>query len=154
MSIDTADPFATSATSEDPFATPSTEFVEVADLDGRLLVIFPHRVEQAVGKSDGKPYDKIIADVIVVDGPTTDKITEVPFVVEDMHFSAKMIVGQLRPYVGKNRPVLGRVNSKPSSFNKQVKAYGLGDPEQADKAKALPALREYEANKAQAAYAN
>lgn len=137
------DPFA--STSEDPFATPSAEFVEVADLDGRLVICFPKRIEQATGKSDGKPYDKVIADVVIVDGATTDKITETPFTVEEMHFSAKMIVGQLRTFVGKGRPVLGRVNSKPSSFNKSVRAYGLGEPTQADKAKALPALRAYEA---------
>jgi hypothetical protein len=155
MSVDTTDPFATGTTSEDdPFATPTTEFVEIADLDGRLIVVLPDRIEQANGKSDGKPYDKVIGDVIVVDGPTTDKITELPFVVEDMHLSSKMVVGQLRPKVGKGVPVLARVNSKPSSFNRQVKAYGLGDPTDADRGKALPAYRQYMADKASATFQN
>lgn len=144
------DPFA--STTDDPFATPSTEFVTIDDVDGRLIVAIPLRMEQKAGKSDGKPYDVIVADVIVVDGPTTDKIPAVPFTIPEMHLSAGMVVGQLRQYVGKGRPVLGRVNSKPSRINKALKAYALSDPDQADKGKALPVYRAYQSEQANSTF--
>jgi len=147
------DPFATANTSDDPFATPTADFTVIDDLDGRLVAIVGLRMEKGRGKSDGKEYDKVIADVIVIDGPTTDKIPSLPHTVSEMHLSAGMVVGQIRQYVGKGTPVLARVNSKPSSFNRSVKAFGLSDPTDQDKGKALPAYRAYVAAKANDTFA-
>jgi len=147
------DPFATTNTSDDPFATPTTDFTVIDDLDGRLVAIVGLRMAVGVSKQSGKEYDKVIADVIVIDGPTTDKIPSLPYTISEMHLMAGMVVGQIRQYVGKGTPVLGRVNSKPSSYNRSVKAFGLGDPTDQDKGKALPAYRAYVAAKANDAFA-
>lgn len=140
------DPFAGADPDEDEFATPDRNFLAVDDLDGRLVIIFPHSIaEVASTKPNGKPYDRVTADVVVVDGTVTDKLDQVPFLAENMYLSAGSLVGAVRKHVGKGKPVLGRVDSRPSSYNKQVKAYGLADPTDADKKAASPALAKYRA---------
>jgi len=139
------DPFAGADEDED-FASPDKNFLGVDDLDGRLVIIFPHAIaEVASTKPGGKPYDRVTADVVVVDGAPTDKLTSLPHLATDMYLSASALVGAVRKHVGKGKPVLGRVDSRPSSYNKQVKAYGLADPTDADKAAARPALAKYRA---------
>lgn len=140
-----ADPFATGPDEADEFDTPQTEFVEIADLDGRLVLVLPHRLEQATSRTNGDKYDRIVADVIVLDGPTTEKITEVPGTVKDMFLSSTGVVSRTRRNVGSGRPVLGRVDSRPSTANKRVLAYGLADPSDADKVLARPAWAAYKA---------
>jgi hypothetical protein len=145
VSSDIQDPFA-GADEADEFDTPQMEFVTIHDLKDRLCVINAKRVE--VGKSKDKDkddYEFVVADVIIVDGPTTDLITHLPFVAENMHLNAKAIVGQIKDRAGRNRPFLCRVDAAPSSYNKQVMAYGVRKHEvtDADKAAALPAWRKY-----------
>jgi len=141
---DIEDPFA-GADEADEFDTPQTEYVTIHELKDRLCVINPKRVETGKGKQDQEPYDFIVADVIIVDGPTTDLITSLPFVAENMHINAKAIVSQLKDRAGKNRPFLCRVDAAPSSFNKQVMAYGVKKHEitDADKAAAIGPWRKY-----------
>ena len=142
---DIEDPFAGANPDDDEFATPVRNFLSIEDLDGRLVIAFPHSIDTLTSPKNGKDYQRIIADVVVVDGKTTDKLPKLPHLATDMHLSATGVVASLRAMVGKGRPVLGRVDSRPSSFNKNVPAYGLADPTDADKAAARPALAQYRA---------
>ena len=144
MTEQIADPFA-GADESDDFDTPQTEYVTIHDLKDRLCVINAKRLEQGKGKQDGEPYDYIVADVVIVDGQTTDLIKALPFVAENMHINAKGLITQLRDRVGRNRAFLCRIDAAPSSFNRQVMAYGVRKHEvtDADKALALPAWRKY-----------
>lgn len=130
------------ATEPDLFDAATTTYVEIGDVDGRLICVFGHRIAQANGKN-GDPYDYVEADVLVLDGPVTEKIDQVPTLIEGMRLSAAKVVDQLRTAVRKGRPVLGRVNSKPSQFNKHVPAYGLAEPTDADKALARPVVADH-----------
>ena len=138
---------------EDPFAgvdedfdNPDRDFLEIDDLDGRLVIVFPlsSSLEKST-KPNGKDFTRVVADVVIVDGPTTAKIPHLPFLAKDFYLSAGAVVGAVKSKVGTGRPVLGRVDSRPSSYNKQVKAYGLADAEDKDKDKARPALAKYRA---------
>lgn len=141
-----ADPFAQGATvDDDEFATPVREFLGIEDLDGRLVIVFPESIGTLVSLKSGKEYDRIIADVVIVDGPVTSKIPSLPHLAAGMHLSATGVVSATRAYVGKGKPVLGRVDSRPSSFNKNVPAYGIADPTDQDKRTARPALAQYRA---------
>ena len=114
------------AQSEDLFEDVVADYVTVEDLEGRHIVVFPDRIETVEStKPNGKPYDRIVADVIVLDGPVTDKITEVPFTVTEMYLSATNLVARLRASVRDRKVRLGYVDSVPSSYNKSVKAFGL-----------------------------
>jgi hypothetical protein len=141
----TASPFAQTAnpTTDDlEFTDPGTDFLEIRDLDGRLVCVYPKEIRREDSKTQaGKQYDKVIADVIVLDGPTTDKIEQVPMFVPDMHLSAGAVVGAVRGNVRTGKPVLGRIDSRPSRMNRDVKAYGLQAVDAATKAQAAPIVR-------------
>ncbi len=145
MSTDIEDPFAGASPDDDEFATPGSGFVDIHELKDRLCIFVPLRTETETSKQNGKPYTRIVADVIVLDGPTTELMPELPHLIEEFFVSSKLMVGQMRRLVGKGRPMLGRVNGKPSSYNKQVLAYGIGDPEESDKVLASPAWHKYRA---------
>ena len=142
---DIDDPFAGADETGDEFATPSSGFVDIHELKDRLCIFVPLRAEAGTSKQDGKDYTRIVADVIVLDGEPTDLMPSIPHLVPEFFVSSKMMVGQLRRLVGKGKPMLGRVNGKPSTFNKQVLAYAIGDPEDADKATAYAAWAKYRA---------
>ena len=137
----TADPFAQTTGDLDlDFSDPTTEYTTIDDIDGRLVCIFPKEIRTQVG-NDGNPYDKVVADVIVLDGPVTDKVTEVPMFIADMHLSAGAVVGAIRGNVRTGKPVLCRVDSRPSTKNKRVLAYGLQKVAQDVKESAAPVVR-------------
>ena len=124
------------------FEDPTTEFVTIEDIDGRTVAVFGKEIRRDKGKSDGKEYDKVIADVIVLDGPVTDKITEVPMLIPDMHLSAGAVVGAVRGTVRTGKPVMGKVDSRPSQYNKKVMAYGLQKVDAEVKNRYAPAVRQ------------
>jgi hypothetical protein len=145
MTSDIEDPFAGADETDDEFDTPQMEFVTIHDLKDRLCIINAKRMEVGKSKQGGEEYEFVVADVIIVDGETTDLIDRLPFVAENMHINAKALVSQLRDRVGRNRPYLCRIDAAPSSFNRQVMAYGVRKHEitDADKAAAMPAWRKY-----------
>src|SRR3990172_1116959 len=118
------DPFADSEAldGDDPFDSASSAFVQPEVLDGRLILIMPKRLESKKGKN-GDPYDAIFGDVVVLSGQPADKIDAVPTVLEDVMWSSGFVVSQLRPKLARKRPVLGVLNSRPSTYNRQVRAY-------------------------------
>jgi hypothetical protein len=136
---------APAASSDDLFEDVVADYVTVDDLEDRHIVVIPDRIESATGKN-GDPYDRIVADVIVLDGPVTDKITEIPFTVTEMYLSAKNVVGRLRASVRDHKVRLGFIDSVPSSFNKNVKAFGIqpvGTDQTEIRAKANAAVTAY-----------
>lgn len=130
-------------TSPDPFDSARSAFTTIDDIDGRLCIFVPRTEAQAKG-NDGTPYQHITGDVIVIDGEATEQLPgPFPYVVDDMRVSSEFCVNQLRPALRKGRMLLGTVNSQPSKFNKNVKAYSIGTPTEADSLKARPAAQAY-----------
>jgi hypothetical protein len=120
------------ANDEELFDDAKSEFLGMEDVDGRLLLIWATGVRRdLIGKSGGK-YDAVEARYVILDGKTTERIDQVPMTVDDGLFSAGTVVAKLKNRVGK-KPILGRVDSRPSSFNKNVPAYGLADPTEEDR---------------------
>lgn len=114
------------AQTEDLFEDVQAEYVTIDDLEGRHIVVLPENLETVEStKPNGKPYPRITATVLVLDGDVTDKITEIPFTIGDMYLSAANVVARLRAAVKDRRPRLGYVDSVPSSYNKAVKAFGF-----------------------------
>lgn len=85
-----------------------SSFVRIDDLIGRNLIVIPISLDKDVpGKDFGngkppKPYDRITADVIVLDGrKIADKnVTTFPHTVEGLWITAWNLVAELRRSVG------------------------------------------------------
>lgn len=105
-----------------------SEFVRVADLDGRNVVIFPIKLDKAKGDD---PYPFLVCDVIVLDGPATELMEEIPYVVRKSQLtSAPMIRNGERMIEKANRanlahpnPYAGKINSRKGQ--KGGRAYGI-----------------------------
>jgi hypothetical protein len=138
MADATQDPF------EDEFDNATSEYITTDELDGRLVLIWSTGIRTGLQGASGL-YDATEAKYVILDGETTEKIDVVPKLVDDGLFSAGAIHSKLKNRVN-GRPVLGRVDSRPSQRNKNVKAYGLADPTDADKAIARAWLKAHPQN--------
>lgn len=119
----------------DPFSEAQSSFITLDDClvdvntgkvanvgeQGRLLLIEPISIETRQSTLPGqtdKAYDSITANVVILDGPVTEKIEEVPFKVEGMFLSGAVIVGQLKSKLPDKKPstkyALGRVGKQPA----------------------------------------
>lgn len=104
------------------------DFVRIADIDGRNILVFPTAVKESKGDD---PYPFLLADVIVLDGQPTELMPEIPAVVTKMQLtSAPMIRNGERVLEKANRlnkpyaaPFAGKVNSRKGQ--KGGKAYGI-----------------------------
>lgn len=110
---------------------------------GRLVAIWA--LKNGTGKGTNGLYAYTETITLALDnGPNGDQVNEMvpaaPFRV-DMRHSTGFIQGKLKGRVdGKNtagvrlkyRPLIGRVNTQASSNNKNVPAYGLSEPTDAD----------------------
>ncbi len=125
----------------DPFDEPTTDFTTLDDLLDRLVLVVPQSISEHESKQQaGKTYERITADVIVLDGPVTDKVDEVPGTLTDMFISGKFLVGQLRGALKKpNGMVLGRLTQSKAHRN----AWQLTAATEADKELARPAAKKY-----------
>lgn len=142
MSVtDYDDPFAGADADEDEFATPKTEFLGLADLEGRLLVIDVLSVETAKGV-DGD-YEFAKCNVVVVDGPTLELLPQVPGVVRGMHINAKGVLPQIEGYAGTGKPFLCRPDVIENKRRQRVAGVRKHEITDADKALARPAWRAY-----------
>jgi len=101
-----------------------SEYVRIADIDGRDVVVFPSEIGQAKG-DDGKPYTFLKADVIVLNGPATELMDEIPYVVSGMRLTSSPLVnnGERMLKKGKDKPFAGKINSQKGKFGN--KAYGV-----------------------------
>jgi hypothetical protein len=111
---------------DDIFDTATSVYLDMDDLDGRLLLIWALGAKEMQGTNG--PYTAIEARYVVLDGePIEVKAPAIPHLVTDGMFSAGQFVTKLKHRVH-GRPLLGRVDSRPSQQNKKVLAYGLREP--------------------------
>lgn len=131
----------------DPFSDARSGFVKLDDLLGRLLLIVPKSVETRPSRMPGAPagatYESITADVIVLDGPVTELVEEVPMTIEGTFISGGVIVPQLKPKIASQGMVLGRLGQQPSQTKQFGPAWVLQPPTDADKVLARPAANTY-----------
>jgi hypothetical protein len=117
--------------STDVFDTATSVYLDMDDLDGRLLLIWALGIKKDLPGTNGT-YDAIEARYVVLDGDPIDvKAPSIPHLVTDGQFSAGQFVAKLKHRV-QGRPLLGRADSRPSQQNKKVLAYGLKEPTQED----------------------
>jgi hypothetical protein len=121
----------------DVFDNPgTTTALDLKELNGRLLLLKPTRVEIGVSTTLG-PKDVTVADVHTLDGPS-------PEVFGEAFVWPKVLQAQLRSTVGTGRYVLGRLGqgvAKPG----QSAPWVLSDPTDAERESArkyLAALAE------------
>lgn len=134
----------------DPFADASAAFVKPEHLVDRLLLVIPQSVESrpsTLPGSQGKMYESVTTDVIILDGEVTDLIDEVPMTVENIFFSGQVVVGQLKPKVKDHTMVLGRLGKQPSKTKGFGDAWVLNPPTEDDKKVARPAANDYLASR-------
>lgn len=130
----------------DPFSDARSGFVKLDDLEGRLILVVPQAIQERASTlpgQQGKTYEQITGDVIVLDGPVTDMIEEVPMTLEGIAISGQVITAQLKPKVKTNGMVLGRLGKQPSQTKGFGPAWVLNAPEEADKVIARPAATAY-----------
>lgn len=136
-------------TQPDPFDDARPGFVRLDDLLGRLIAVIPQSIEEresTLPKSQGKKYESITADVIVLDGKPTDMVEAVPVVLEGIFFSGSVVVNQLKPKLRKQpheRMVLGRLGQQPARTKGFGDAWVLEAPTDKDKEIARGPAREY-----------
>lgn len=110
---------------DDDFDDPKTEYASVEHLDGRVVMFYVKRIDSNIMGNNGKPYDRVVCDVVVLNGDVTELVPEVPGIIENMFVSNVSIVPRIRGGLKTDRPLLGYVDSQPSKQNKKVLAYGF-----------------------------
>jgi hypothetical protein len=80
----------------------SGDKLEIEQLHGRLLLIYPKEVKVSVATSFG-PKDPLVADIVVLDGPNAGEE------LRDAFIFPGVMIGQLKGYIGNPNPALGRV---------------------------------------------
>lgn len=136
--------------SNDPFSDARPGFIRLDDVVGRLILVNPKEIVTKKSNLKGKgddTYDVVIGDAIVLDGELTEEIEELPAVVEDMHLSGSVLVGQLRAKVNKPAEQGGMVLGRVAKQKSQTKGFGdawvLQSPTEDDKVLARPAAARY-----------
>jgi hypothetical protein len=146
--------------SEDPWdsAPAGGDYTSADDLGegapNRLCLIYPKSVGQ--GKGNNGAYDYVQTVVLPIDGPTSEKVPAVGVDAAtnpiEMRFNGTIAVGSLKKQIaankqaGKIRPILCRLDGKPSTQNKKVTVWAFnGAVSDADKALARPVYDAYEA---------
>jgi hypothetical protein len=109
MPANTVNPFAdpdTEAPAREAAERPST-FITTQDLIGRHVIIVPKSIEWKQGDRD--KYESVTADVIVLDGRRTEKITSLPHIERNKFLGGWALVAELRRYVpGSGDPEAGK----------------------------------------------
>jgi hypothetical protein len=135
----------------DPFADPDTaaagsgDFLTNEELIGRHLIVIPKVIERIKGEGtwpDGREktdFDRITADIIVLDGRKNPKIAAFPHLERAKYISAGSIVKELKAFFpGSGDPDReGKVCV--GYFGMKGKAYSL---DEAPDVKAAPATRQ------------
>jgi hypothetical protein len=93
----------------DLFVLEEGEEPEAGD-EGRLLLIKPLSTGERESKS-GDPYTYVECDIVILDGPPTDMIPEIPQVIEGFQFAGVQLVQLLTPKIRTGRSVLGRIGA-------------------------------------------
>lgn len=77
--------------------------IDMKSLIGRLLLVYPKRIELGVQTQGFGPKDPLVADVVVLDGPTAGEQLHEAFIFPGA------LIGQLKHLIGNPNPVLGRL---------------------------------------------
>jgi hypothetical protein len=77
--------------------------IDMKALVGRLLLVYPKRIELGVQTQGFGPKDPLVADVVVLDGPTAGEELHEAFIFPGA------LIGQLKHLIGNPNPVLGRL---------------------------------------------
>lgn len=127
----------------DPFDDAREGYVTMDDLQDRLLLVYPTGVtgqrESNIPGSQGKMYDWIETDCVVLDGEPSDLI-DVPGTQELFQFSGANVVNTLRLQIKRGKPALGRLVKRPPAKRGLSPSWHLAAPEAADKVLALKYL--------------
>jgi len=123
----------------DPFGAPQTEFITAKDFVGRLVLVTPTGVETGIKSTmpgnEDKTYDRVIADVVILDGAPNDKFDTIPCRIEGQLLSGAGLVPQLTkrtsagPVPGKM--TLGRFANRKGKWPQP--AVVMDEPTDADK---------------------
>ncbi len=125
----------------DPFSSSGSAFVNNDDLAGRTLLIRPDEIGSR--KSKNKPdetYEYIVCDVVVLSGETSDKIEEVPVLLESIQLTGAGVVNHLRPKLrkrdkdGRRKLALQKLTTVKSTVRGQNDAWVLDLPDDMDAA--------------------
>lgn len=108
----------------DPFDSPSTG-AKITEFEGRLLLIKPTELRTEILTSFG-PADAVVADVTPLDGAQAGHTEHGVLVFQ------KALQGQLRPKIGTDRYVLGRLGRGQAKAG-QSAPWVLAEPTEADK---------------------
>lgn len=116
------------------------DFVRIADLDGRNILVFPRKIDTAKGDD---PYEFLLADVIVLDGQPTELMPEIPATVSKMQLTSSPLIRNGQRLLDKANkvnaphaaPYAGKVNSRKGQ--KGGRAYGIEKWEANDPIRAL-----------------
>lgn len=84
----------------DQFSDPQTEFVNAKNFVGRLALITPIATQEGVASTmkgqEGKTYDRVIADVVLLDGTPDERFGPgIPAVIEGQFLSGAALVPML-----------------------------------------------------------
>lgn len=95
-----------SITDEDPFVAPATGG-NLKAIRGRVLLVFPNEVGKSKSKFPTKNgdgfVDHVTCRIVVLDSP------DGAYEIHRMKIMSGSMFGQIAPFVGTNRPVLGKL---------------------------------------------
>lgn len=77
--------------------------IDLKTLHGRLLLVYPKRIEKGVITQGFGEKDPLVADVVILDGPNPG--TELL----DAFIFPGVLIGQLKKFIGDPNPALGRL---------------------------------------------
>jgi hypothetical protein len=99
---------------------------------GRLLVIKPLSSGTRQSKIQGQgDYTYVECDIAVLDGPITEMIPEIPFILEGFQMSGQSLTGLLLPKLRNRKSVLGRLGAHKAQGYTTL-GWHLDEPSDAD----------------------
>lgn len=124
----------------DNFDDVTTEYLNPEKLVGRAVAILVKSKSEQPSKNPkpgAETYTRCVADVIVLDGETTELIPELPYTVRDMFISGAGMTPKLKHLAGTGRWTAGRIDERPSRNNPRLMVQGLQPFGPDDTARAL-----------------
>lgn len=132
----------------DPFSKATSSFLNNDDLEGRGILVRPD--ELGTRKSKTKPdetYEYVVCDVVVLNGEVTDKIEDVPGLLDAIQLTGGGVVASIKGLIGKRdtegrrKLKLGRISKVKSQVRGQNDAWILGEPTDEDVTEARAYLK-------------
>lgn len=118
----------------DPFDDARPGWVKQDDLEGRLVLIKSIETgerESTMAGQQGRMYEYIVTDTIVLDGEETELMDSIPFKLEAFQWAGQRVTGTLKPKIRSGRMTLGRVAKV--KVKGRSDAWELQEPTEGDK---------------------